>query len=350
MEMKKGFSEVESKYKFGNDESFAKYVLERGGKLKPLIISQEDTKGTGLMNPTIYQLPDGRLIVNIRHVNYTFYHSERKLLQHQWGPLTYLHPENDMHLRTNNYYCELDNDLNIIGYCKIDTSRFDTYTPKWDFVGLEDVRLVMWNQKLYGTGVRRDTTPNGQGRMELAELSLINDVITEVSRVRIDPPKDPNSYCEKNWMPVTDMDYTYVKWSNPTEVVKVNPENGKSETIHISQQYPAPNDFRGGTQVIPFGGNKEYRFALLHEVDLFKSEHDRKDAVYRHRFIVWDKDWNIVKFTDDFSMMNGHVEFAVGMCATGKDDELLITFGFQDNAAYILKTTIKDVVDFINDN
>ena len=348
MESKKGFSEVESKYKFGNDESFAKYVLERGGEIKPLIIPAEHTNGTGLMNPSIYRLSDGRLIVNIRHVNYTFYHSERKLLQHQWGPLTYLHPENDMHLRTNNYYCELDSNLNITGYCKIDTSRFDTYEPMWDFVGLEDVRLVVWDGKLYGTGVRRDTTTNGQGRMELAELEYIDGKITEVSRVRIPPPKDPNSYCEKNWMPVINQDYTYIKWCNPTEVVRVNPINKTSETIHLGQYYSAPNDFRGGSQVIPLGGDG-YHFAIVHEVDLFRSEHDRKDAVYRHRFIVWDKDWNVVKYTNDFSMMNGHVEFAVGMCHYD-NDEILITFGFQDNAAYILRTKLQDVLDFINDN
>jgi hypothetical protein len=347
MELKKGFTEVESKYKFGNNESFAKYVLERGGKIKPLIIPAELTNGTGLMNPSIYKLPDGRLIVNIRHVNYTFYHSEQKLLQHQWGPLTYLHPENDMHLRTENYYCELDENLNISGFCKIDTSRFDTYEPMWDFVGLEDVRLVIWDNKLYATGVRRDTTINGQGRMELSELEYINGKMVEVSRVRIPTPKDPNSYCEKNWMPVIDEDYTYVKWSNPTEVVKVDPIEIKSTTTQLSPHVPSPNDFRGGTQVIPLADGQ--RFALVHEVDLFRSEHDRKDAVYRHRFIVWDADWNIVKYTNDFSMMNGHVEFAVGMCHYD-NGQILITFGFQDNAAYILQTTLQDIVDFINDN
>jgi len=48
-------------------------------------------------------------------------------------------------------------------------------------------------------------------------------------------------------------------------------------------------------------------------------------------------------------MMNGHVEFAVGMCFN-KNDEILITFGFQDNAAYILQTTLKDLVNFVNTN
>ena len=345
-EVKKGFAEVESKYSFGNDESFAKYVLERGGEIKPLIISADLTNGTGIMNPSIYNLGDGTLILNIRHVNYTFYHSEKKLLQHQWGPLTYLHPENDMHLRTDNYFCVLDEDLNIAAVNKIDTSKFDTYEPMWDFVGLEDVRLVVWDSKLYGTGVRRDTTTNGQGRMELSELDISDNKVVEVSRKRIAPPKDPNSYCEKNWMPVIDQEYTYVKWCNPTEVVKVDPNTAESKTIHLGEYYSAQNDFRGGSQVIPFVDG--YRFALVHEVDLFKSEHGRKDAVYRHRFIVWDNDWNVVKYTKDFSMMNGHVEFAVGMCKVNND--VIITFGFQDNASYILKTKMSDIVEFINDN
>ena len=345
-EVKKGFAEVESKYKFGNDDSFMKFILEKEGIVKPLIIPAGLTNGTGIMNPSIYKLDDGTLLVNIRHVNYTFYHSEKKLLQHQWGPLTYLHPENDMHLRTDNYFCVLNDDLSIKSIVKIDTSKFDTYEPMWDFVGLEDVRLVVWGGKLYATGVRRDTTTNGQGRMELSELDIIDDKVIEVSRKRIPPPKDPNSYCEKNWMPVIDQEYTYIKWCNPTEVVEVDPETVTSKTVHLGNQYAAPNDFRGGTQVIPFVSG--YRFALVHEVDLFRSEHGRKDAVYRHRFVVWDKDWNVVKYTRDFSLMNGHVEFAVGMCQ--KDDDILITFGFQDNAAYIIKAKFDHIVEFINAN
>lgn len=147
------------------------------------------------------------------------------MFQHQWGPLTYVHPENDMHLRTTNYYLELDSNLNVVRHNKIDTSKFDTYDPMWDFVGLEDARIVRWNEKLYITGVRRDTTTNGQGRMELSEIQVNSDSVVEVSRFRIPPPKDPNSYCEKNWMPVIDKPFHFVKWCNPTEVVKVDPES-----------------------------------------------------------------------------------------------------------------------------
>jgi predicted GH43/DUF377 family glycosyl hydrolase len=344
-ELKKGYFEIENQYLYENNESFSKYVIENGGKIKPLIIPSLNTNGTGLMNPSIFNL-NGKIIVNIRHVNYTFYHSEKKTFQHPWGPLTYLHPENDLHLRTWNWYGELDDDLNIVRLNKIDTSKFDTYEPLWDFVGLEDARLVFWDNKLYITGVRRDTTTNGQGRMELSEIVVKENDVTEVSRFRIPPPKDKNSYCEKNWMPIIDKDYTYIKWSNPTEVVVVDPIMQNSYTIHLGNYIYIPNDLRGGSQVIPFG--KDHYIALTHEVDLFRSVVGRKDAVYRHRFVVWDRNWNIVKFTKDFSMMNGHVEFVVGMCY--KNDDVLITFGFQDNAAYVVKLSIEKLKDFINDN
>lgn len=323
-------------------ESFTKYALKNGGSIHPLIIPAQLTNGTGLMNPSIYN-DNGKLLVNIRHVNYTFYHSEAKLFQHPWGPLTYLHPENDMHLRTENYYCELSDNLEITRFNKIDTSKFDTYEPKWDFVGLEDVRIFRWDGHLYTSGVRRDTTPNGQGRMELCEIVVDDNSVKEITRFRIPPPKDKNSYCEKNWMPILDMPYHYVKWTNPTEVVSVDPIKQDSRTEFLGDPIPMPRDLRGGSQVITLG---DYRITITHEVDLFNSEVGRKDAVYRHRFIVWDRNWNIIRHTDDFSMMDGHVEFAVGMCEY--QEHILITFGFQDNAAYLLKVPFKAFVDYIN--
>mgnify|MGYP003662916678 CR=1 FL=1 len=341
-EQTKDGSQVENIYQYGNNNSFAKSVLNDGGDIHPLIIPSSLTNGTGLMNPSILNI-DGKLVVNIRHVNYTFYHSEKKLFQHPWGPLTYLHPENDMHLRTENYYCELDDEFEISRFNKIDTMKFDTYKPMWDFVGLEDARLMEWNGKLYTSGVRRDTTENGQGRMELCEIEVREDTVVEVARWRIHPPNDKNSYCEKNWMPIIDQPFKYVKWCNPVEVVKVSetPTEDKvfdsnwveSETVHLQTSGNfLDKDPRGGSQVIPYGDNY---LTLTHDVDLFKSETGRKDGVYRHRFILFDKNWNIVKHSKDFSLMNGHTEFAAGMCHY--KDKILITFGFQDNAAFVLE-------------
>ena len=144
-------------------------------------------------------------------------------------------------------------------------------------------------------------------------------------------------------MPFLDIPYHYVKWSNPTEVVKVDPEKQTSQTVYMGNQISLPRDLRGGSQIITCD---DYYIAITHEVDLFNSEVGRKDAVYRHRFIVWDKNWNIVQYSKDFSFMTGHVEFCVGL-AEYKGD-LLITFSFQDNAAYILKVSPKVLMDFVN--
>lgn len=325
-------------------DNFAKHVLDAGGSIHPLIIPSSDTDGTGLMNPSIYR-HNNKLCLILRHVNYTFYHSESKLFQHPWGPLTYVHPEHDMHLRTINYYCELDKSLNITRHTKIDTSKFDTYEPKWDFVGLEDARIFEWDGHLYTCGVRRDTTPNGQGRMELCEIEVKPNAVTEVSRWRIPTPNNVDTYCEKNWMPIQTMPYHFVKWSNPVEVVKVDPANNKTETVFMGDTtHPISSDPRGGSQVIPWEyQGEQYWLALTHEVHLFKSEVGRKDAIYRHRFMLWDKSWNLAGFSPDFSIMNAHVEFAVGMCEHD-DGDILISFGYQDNGAYILKTP-KHMID-----
>lgn len=333
---------AETIYKSG----LVKPVLDAGGSIHPLIIPAEKTNGTGLMNPSIY-IDNGTLMCNIRHVNYTLYHSENKKFQHRYGPLQYLHPENDRHLRTWNYLATLNPDLSVRKILSIDTKKFDV-DPLWEFVGLEDARLFRWNNKLYLSGVRRDTTTNGQGRMELSELNIRYDDVKEVKRTRIPAPAPNDSYCEKNWMPILDQPYHYVKWTNPTEVVKYNPDTGTTTTVHLNEKtfIPGLPAFRGSSHVIPYD---DYYLALTHEVDLFKSEHGQKDAVYRHRFVIWDKKWNIVKYTKSFNFMGADIEFCCG--ATFYKDNLLLSFGYQDNAAFILKMPKKFLDEFLwNEN
>lgn len=321
---------------------FALSCLKMGGDIRPLIIPSDLTNGTGLFNPSVL-VDNNEIFVNVRHCQYTLYHSELNKYEHQYGPLVYLNPENDITLTTTNYFCKLDENLNIKTFTKIDTSKLDQ-EPLWEFVGLEDARLVKWNNKFYISGVRRDTTTNGQGRMELSELRINDNKVEEIFRYRIPAPGNDDSYCEKNWMPIQDNPFHYVKWTNPTEIVKVDIENNSCTTIFLGNQYNLKNDLRGGSQVIPF---KNGYLTLNHETYLYNSEAGRKDGTYRHRFTYWDKEFKSVKFSKQFSFMNAKVEFACGM-AQYKDD-ILITFGFQDNAAYILRSPVSVIEEMFND-
>lgn len=321
--------------------NISKLILQQGGSLIPLIIPSDLTKGTGVMNPSVF-IHKNKIYLNLRNVGYTLYHSEgQQKFQNPWGPLTYLHPEDDITLTTTNFICTLDpNTLSIDTKHKVDTTSLDK-PPLWEFIGLEDARTVKWDNRLFLVGVRRDTTTNGEGRMEFSEI--VNN--KEVSRHRIEPPLGPNSsYCEKNWMPILDEPYHFIKWTNPLEIVKVDLKTNTSKTILLKKQNISINrDLRGGSQVITVG---DYKVAITHEVDLWNNEIGNKDAHYYHRFIVWDKDWNVVKTSDEFKFLTGHIEFACGLSLYKGD--LLISFGFQDNAAYLLKTPISFLENLLN--
>jgi predicted GH43/DUF377 family glycosyl hydrolase len=320
--------------------NFAKKIINDGGKIIPLIINKKDIIGPSLTNPSVLNY-NGKLLVNLRNVNYVLYHAEHGVNEHVWGPLCYLHTEQHQVLSTHNIICELDNQFNIVNNSIVDTNVLDV-KPLWEFIGLEDARLVNWNNKLFLSGVRRDTTTNGQGRMELSEIVYEDNKWKEISRQRMPAPGNDSSYCEKNWMPIIDKPYTYVKWTNPTEVARYNPANKTTETIVLTKyQQLNTRDLRGGSQVIPYG---DYYLGITHEVDLFKSEAGRKNATYRHRFILWDKTFNLLKISSLFDFMGGKIEFACGM--TEYNDQILITFGFQDNIAFLLVCT-KDSINRI---
>jgi hypothetical protein len=313
---------------------FVKYILDNGGDIYPLLLDFQKTNGTGIFNPSVYYDQEvDKLYLNIRHCQVTLYHAEHDYFESFWGPLHYCHPENDITLTTTNYFGELNPENIEYNYIsKVDTSLLDV-KPIWNFIGLEDCRVVKWDDKIYVSGVRRDTTTNGQGRIELSLLDINQDSVKEISRHRLQPPLDQNSYCEKNWMPVVDSEFEYVKWCNPTEVVKADIATNTTEQTFLGSNFPYPRDFRGGSQVIRL--NKNYRFACVHTVYLYKSEQGKKNAIYRHCFIVWDNNWNVVKYTPEFSFFDAKIEFCAGM--TQYKDNFLLSFGLQDNAPYVLK-------------
>jgi hypothetical protein len=318
-----------------------KKALKNGGAIYPLLLPPDKLPGPSIANPSIINY-NGKILVNLRVLNYILYHSETNLNEHPYGPMLYLHPESDQTLTTYNIFCELDDDLSIKAYSQIDSSDLDV-EPLWEFIGLEDGRIVSWDDKLFLCGVRRDTTTNGVGRMELSELFAEANTIKEVSRVRIPAPPPDESYCEKNWMPIVDKPYHFVKWTNPTEVVKFDPKTKTTETIILGEYQDLDSfDLRGGSQVLRMG---DHYIALLHETYLYRSEADRKDGTYYHRFILWDENFKIVKLSERFNFLGAKVEFSCGMCK--KHEDFLITFGFQDNASFLLKVKQNFIMDML---
>lgn len=314
-------------------------AVSQGGKLAPIVITQT----FGGMNASVFIDDDGDVLVNVRVVNYTLVHSENnQRFPSRWGPLSYLHPEKDQRLVTENYLCRLNDNLELINATRIE--MMELHQPIWEFVGLEDGRLVRWYGDLYLVGVRRDTTNNGEGRMEYSKIDLDKEAWTakEIQRTRIDTPFSKPSYCEKNWYPIVDRPHEFVKWTLPTEIVKADPITGVCEQLSLRESFVSPKDQRGSSQVISWGN---MRISVTHEVDLFKNYLQQKDAIYRHRLVVWDDQMNVVGLSEPFSFLDARVEFCVGAAKQGED--LLLSFGFQDNAAFVLRVPKLIVEDLI---
>jgi hypothetical protein len=179
--------------------------------------------------------------------------------------------------------------------------------------------------------------------MELSELEFNGASVKEISRYRIPGPPPDDEYCMKNCTPIEGNPFHLLKWTNPTSLMKFDPNGGETEVFQTSEYIPMPLDMRGGSQVIKY---KDGYLSIIHETDLYNSEQGRKDATYRHRFVYWDNNFKIKKFSNVFSFLNMKIEFCCGM-AEYKDD-YLITFGASDNAAYILRVSKSFVDDFVN--
>jgi hypothetical protein len=128
----------------------------------------------------------------------------------------------------------------------------------------------------------------------------------------------------------------------PTELVYANPISGECDQVFVKPTALAPKDQRGSSQVIRWGS---MYISITHEVDLFKNYLKQKDAIYRHRLVVWDQELNVVGLSKEFSFLDARVEFCVG--AAVHKGNLLVSFGFQDNAAFVLQVPGAVVEDLI---
>ena len=318
--------------------NLGKLIIEDGGKIVPILVPKEISKGWGITNPSIIVKGD-EILVNLRCVEYALIHSDKEQKWwSRWGPLTYAHSESAMALKTENILCKLNSEtLEVENQAKIDTSNFDI-PPVWNFHGLEDCRLAFWDNKLFGIGVRRDVKSNGEGRMQFQEIEYSFEgepYAKEIKRVRIEPPGE-QSYCEKNWMPILDKPYEFIKWTNPTEIVKANLGNSTSERVHFNTKYiPIGRDLRGGSQIIRWNDGW---LAITHELlmQAHKNPFGYKDSFYFSRFVYWDAEWNIVSTSVDFSFLDGRIEFTTGLDHLDMNN-VIITFGMCDSSAFTVK-------------
>ena len=318
---------IDSISKFG----FIKFLLDNDAQIAPLEINYDEVETLASMNPSIWITPEGKCYINVRAVNYNLFNSRYRQYNQGDQPIAYVCKAASK-LKTENYFGTLDLDtLNIEKISKV--KMLELHEPNWIFTGLEDARIINWDENIYLCGVRRDIKDNGEGRMELSKIEIIDDVPTEIERTRMPAAGNDTAYLEKNWMPIIDQPYTWIKWCLPLEICSYDKDEAKLNIWFPEKTFNLP--FRGDSHVIHIG---EYYYCFVHYVmnKQLRKETNARVSLYNHYVLKLDENLNAVGIFGPFLYDNRcNVEFGCGMALY--NNYCYLTYAENDAAAYIIK-------------
>ena len=268
-------------------------------------------------NPSILNWKNKLWMIQ-RTVNYTIDENER-----------YNTGLNDP-IKTKNYLVELNDDLSIAQYQLI---REPDYTPLYNLVlGFEDCRLFSVQDELYCIATNRDHNKDGQCQIALAKIIPST---AEMVDVRILSSPDPSEH-QKNWMPFSSNDsFRFLYLCDPTTVI--------DHTGKILNQFISPvaaENFRGGGQLIDFENGF---LAIVHESVIL----DNSLRNYVHRFVRFDRKCQITGISPRFKFSDNRIEFAAGLAWHPNHQELLISFGINDQESCLAIVDYKKISKII---
>lgn len=272
-------------------------------------------------NVTIAHWRD-RQVVNMRLLNYTINY------------YTHSHVECN-HGYTENYIGIL-NDNTIHGRVIQRTYSSNRYGPFGDvvFSGREDIRLVVWNDRLYGICSRPDIEDHIV--MELLEFDEEFNVY-HICYIN-------TGVHEKNWMPISDKPFHFMYSCNTSKVIRVELD-GSFE--FVNEREAQCEWLSGSTQLINY---KDGYIGVVHRA------HNMR---YESQFVKFDRNYNIEQRSVWCRFSNPSVERFEGVtgepgrefcCGISRDDNsIYMTYSIMDTSPQLLTIPISLVDDLFKE-
>jgi len=237
----------------------------------------------------------GEHIINTRYVNYWLYPN---------GAYWIKDPDN--YIRTRNFSSRLNSTtLTPDGFKEMIAEGLTCHGGK--IYGLEDIRLY---ENIAGELCFIATSINYSGTGNARMIRGIYDIdLGTCSRCEVLIPPHPESWCEKNWIPIihNDIDKFIYKWS-PFEVgvIQTTEEGNKHLVIETVWEHKAPmfSNIRGSTPLIQ---TENGYIGVVH----FSYEGGPRN--YFHALVLLDKATLLpLKYSEFFYFHEISVEFAIG--------------------------------------
>ena len=239
----------------------------------------------------------GQHVLNTRYVNYWYLDSGHCVIEH---------PHN--WIISKNFVCILDADgMTPVDFVEMN-SNIGLKPHEACFFGLEDIRLYVLNDELRFICTNIDFSPVGSNRMIIGKYNA--DKAT-YSGCRILTPPNPNSWCEKNWIPLTkkeadgkESEWFIYKWW-PFEIGSLNPMTDQLEIVESYRiNSPLFMKVRGSTC---FCETAEGLLGIVHFSE------DKLPRHYYHIMVLLDKDtFRPLKYSEIFCFRKIGIEFCIG--------------------------------------
>ena len=209
----------------------------------------------------------------------------------------------------------LDKNFNIIKSKYLFPDNFNK-----TYIGVEDVRLFNINNKIYYIGSYYN--PNNKKIQIVSNKFNIN----EDFKLKIIIPTFKTTFnWEKNWVFFNnngDLNVIY-KW-NPIYICKIDYEENRLNLIKTIENLPKIFDkFRGSTNGVLYDNKIWF---IVHQQNTIANNLKS----YEHNIVVFDKNMNLMGYSDTFKFENWLVEFCIGMEIT-YNNKFVITYSTLDS-------------------
>jgi len=222
---------------------------------------------------------------------------------------------------TRNYIGTLSTGLSVSALTAIDdTAARQSSAACVD--GFEDLRVFFWKDALWCLSSARNNA-NDSNTMALQKLD--GHRIAETHLIQ-----SPLGFSrEKNWMPFVSGGKLFaVHTMNPLTIVEIN-ESGA--TVTLEKPLRIPKNLLGSSQLVEW---KDGWLCVVHERSRGKKH------LYKHRFVYFDRDWN-VSLSEPFFWREYGVEFCCGLAI--HDTTIAVGFGGNDSEAIVAQFDDSDV-------
>ncbi len=212
---------------------------------------------------------------------------------------------------------------------------------KSPIIGIEDVRIIDFKNKLYGIGTTQEYTEKNNNQMVLFSYSEFNEMENPIL-LSIDDEKDKS--VQKNWAPFVYKDKLLFVYSfDPFIILEPNLETGKCTKFEFENDNSDDldlRDFRGSSQGFWY---QNRLYFVIHQVYM-----ENKTRIYLHRLISFDENLKNLKIGKPFYFETPQIEYVCGACI--KNEKIIMSYSIKDRQSFLIELNLNDFLDQCTNN